>query len=61
MQITSDTTNLVIKSLYVIVFKYQGASSSRLLHSRDLFYFPSLNVQSDGYYYSYRFQLVMAL
>ena len=24
---------------------------ARLLHSLDLFYFPSLNVQSDGYYY----------
>ena len=26
-------------------------SMVRLLHSLDLFYFPSLNVQSDGYYY----------
>ena len=32
---------------HFIVLRVDG----RLLHSLDLFYFPSLNVQSDGYYY----------
>ena len=37
--------------IYIDLQLVASSVNRRLLHSLDLFYFPSLNVQSDGYYY----------
>ena len=40
-----------VSSVLSLVVNGEIHKEPRLLHSLDLFYFPSLNVQSDGYYY----------